>query len=103
MIDGWMGDDWFNYGVFCQVNFGYFIGQLVKCGKGLMIFSVGYDDYIMFLCVGLVGDYVMVNGLDQLLWWYKLIEYLVYDVFWQEQVLDVCMVKMLLKVLMMWL
>lgn len=26
MIDGWMGDDWLNYGAFRQVNFGYFTG-----------------------------------------------------------------------------
>lgn len=24
MVDGWMGDDWFNDGVFRQVNFDYF-------------------------------------------------------------------------------
>ena len=27
MIDGWMGDDWFNDGAFRQVNMGYLAGQ----------------------------------------------------------------------------
>lgn len=103
MVDGWMGDDWFNYGVFCQVNFNYFVMQIEKCGKGMLLFSLGYDDYSIFLCIGLVGDYVCFIGVDQLIWWKKLVEYLVYDGFWQGQVLDVVMVKILLKVLIMWL
>ena len=27
MVDGWMGDDWFHYGAFRQINFDYFTGQ----------------------------------------------------------------------------
>jgi len=66
MIDGWMGDDWLNYGAFRQVNFGYFTGQLAKRGKGPSIPSVGYDDYTTFLRAGSAGDYAKANGLDQL-------------------------------------
>ena len=33
MIDGWMGDDWFHYGAFRQVNLDYFTGQTAKTGK----------------------------------------------------------------------
>jgi putative CocE/NonD family hydrolase len=103
MIDGWMGDDWLNYGAFRQVNFGYFTGQLAKRGKGPTIPSVGYDDYTTFLRAGSAGDYATANGLDQLPWWHKLIEHPAYDAFWQEQALDARMAKTPLKVPTMWL
>jgi putative CocE/NonD family hydrolase len=103
MIDGWMGDDWLNYGAFRQVNFGYFTGQLAKRGKGPSIPSVGYDDYTTFLRAGSAGDYAKANGLDQLPWWHKLIEHPGYDAFWQEQALDACMARTELKVPTMWL
>ena len=103
MIDGWMGDDWLNYGAFRQVNFGYFTGQLAKRGKGPSIPSVGYDDYTTFLRAGSAGDYAKANGLDQLPWWHKLIEHPSYDTFWQEQALDARMAKTELKVPTMWL
>jgi len=103
MIDGWMGDDWLNYGAFRQVNFGYFTGQLAKRGKGPAIPSVGYDDYTTFLRAGSAGDYAKVNGLDQLPWWHKLIEHPSYDAFWQEQALDARMARTALNVPTMWL
>jgi len=103
MIDGWMGDDWLNYGAFRHVNFGYFTGQLAKRGKGPTIPSVGYDDYTTFLRAGSAGDYATANGLDQLPWWHKLIEHPAYDAFWQEQALDARMAKTPLKVPTMWL
>jgi uncharacterized protein len=103
MIDGWMGDDWLNYGAFRQVNFGYFTGQLAKRGKGPAIPSVGYDDYTTFLRAGSAGDYAKANGLEQLAWWHKLVEHPAYDAFWQEQALDARMAKTPLKVPTMWL
>lgn len=103
MIDGWMGDDWLNYGAFRQVNFGYFTGQLAKRGKGPAIPSVGYDDYATFLRAGSAGDYAKANGLEQLPWWHKLVEHPAYDAFWQEQALDARMAKTPLKVPTMWL
>ncbi|WP_093535864.1 CocE/NonD family hydrolase [Stenotrophomonas rhizophila] len=103
MIDGWMGDDWLNYGAFRQVNFGYFTGQLAKRGKGPSIPSTGYDDYTTFLRAGSAGDYAKANGLEQLAWWHKLVEHPAYDAFWQEQALDARMAKTELKVPTMWL
>jgi len=102
MIDGWMGDDWLNYGAFRQINFGYFTGQLTKRGKGAEIPSVGYDDYTTFLR-GSAGDYAKASGVDQLPWWRKLTEHPAYDSFWQEQALDKVMAKTPLKVPTMWL
>lgn len=103
MIDGWMGDDWLNFGAFRQVNFGYFTGQLAQRGKGPAIPSAGYDDYTTFLRAGSAGDYAKANGLDQLPWWHKLIEHPSYDAFWQEQALDARMARTGLKVPTMWL
>lgn len=103
MIDGWMGDDWLNYGAFRQVNFDYFTGQLAKRGKGPSIPSVGYDDYTTFLRAGSAGDYARANGIDQLPWWHKLVEHPAYDAFWQEQALDKRMASTPLKVPTMWL
>ena len=34
MIDGWMGDDWFHYGAFRQVNLDYFTGADREAGRG---------------------------------------------------------------------
>jgi len=103
MIDGWMGDDWLNYGAFRQVNFDYFTGQLTKRGKGVSIPREGYDDYSNFLSAGSAGDFAKAAGLDQLPWWHKLSEHPAYDAYWQEQALDKVMAKTPLKVPTMWL
>ena len=34
MVDGWMGDDWFHFGAFRQVNLDYFTGQTTVKGEG---------------------------------------------------------------------
>ena len=33
MVDGWMGDDWFHYGAFRQLNLDYFTGQTTAQGQ----------------------------------------------------------------------
>jgi putative CocE/NonD family hydrolase len=103
MVDGWMGDDWFSYGAFRQVNFDYFTGQLSKRGKGSAIAREGFDDYSNFLRAGSAGDYARAAGVDQLPWWHKLTEHPAYDAFWQEQALDKVMARTPIKVPTMWL
>jgi predicted acyl esterase len=103
MVDGWMGDDWLNYGAFRQVNFNYFAMQTEKRGKGTPLPSLGYDDYSTFLRLGSAGDYARFTGVDQLTWWKKLVEHPAYDGFWQGQALDAVMAKTPLKVPTMWL
>ena len=103
MIDGWMGDDWFNYGAFRQVNFGYFTGQTSARGKGASIVNSAYDDYTNLLRAGSAGAYAKANGLDQLPYWRKLSEHPSYDAYWQEQALDKVMARTPLKVPTMWL
>ncbi|MEO5628530.1 MAG: CocE/NonD family hydrolase, partial [Thermomonas sp.] len=34
MIDGWIGDDWFQNGAYRQINLGYFTGQMTARGEG---------------------------------------------------------------------
>ena len=103
MIDGWMGDDWFNYGAFRQVNFDYFSGQTAEKGKGKPLPEVGYDDYTTFLRAGSAGDYAKANGMEQLPYWRKLTEHPSYDAYWQGQALDKVMARTPLKVPTMWL
>ncbi|WP_242107283.1 CocE/NonD family hydrolase [Luteimonas aquatica] len=103
MVDGWMGDDWFNYGAFRQVNFGYFTMQTTARGKGGMPVSQGYDDYSNLLRAGSAGDFARANGIDALPFWRKMTEHASYDGFWQEQALDKVMARTPLKVPTMWL
>src|SRR5436309_8784793 len=42
MVDGWMGDDWFHYGAFRQVNLDYFAEQKIARGAGQAVVRAGY-------------------------------------------------------------
>ena len=88
MIDGWMGDDWFHYGAFRQVNLDYFTGQTSVTGKGEGVPRVGADDYRNFLDAGSAGAYALANGFAQLPWWNRLSAHPAYDALWQGQALD---------------
>ena len=103
MVDGWMGDDWFHFGAFRQVNFDYFTGQTTVKGEGRDIVRQGYDDYENFRRAGAAGDFARAAGLGQLPWWRKLTEHPVYDAFWQAQALDKTMAAQPLKVPTMWI
>jgi len=103
MVDGWMGDDWFNYGAYRQTNFDYFTGQTTEKGKGKRVVDEGYDDYATFLRYGSAGDYGKAHGIEQLPFWRKIVEHPAYDAFWQEQALDKTMARTPLKVPTMWL
>lgn len=103
MIDGWMGDDWFHYGAFRQINMDYFTGQTSRRGAGKPIPREGYDDYTNFLRAGSAGAFGKAAGLEQLPWWRKVTEHPSYDEFWSNQALDKVMAKTPLKVPTMWL
>ena len=103
MIDGWMGDDWFHYGVFRQPNLDYYIGQTSAHGAGPDIPRPGYDDYTNFLRIGSAGDLAKYGGLDQLPFWKKVHDHPAYDAFWQGQALDKIMGSLPLTVPTMWL
>ncbi|MGB6487892.1 MAG: CocE/NonD family hydrolase [Steroidobacteraceae bacterium] len=88
MIDGWMGDDWYHYGAFREINLDYFIGQTSKTGKGQEIPRWAYDDYENYLMAGSAGALAQSAGFDQLPWWKRFAAHPAYDVFWQDQALD---------------
>lgn len=88
MIDGWMGDDWFHYGAFRQVNLDYFTEQSSKRGGGSTVPRPGDDDYKNFLDAGTAGQWADEHGFNQLPWWKRLSSHPAYDAFWQSQALD---------------
>jgi uncharacterized protein len=103
MVDGWMGDDWFHYGAFREVNLDYFTEQTTARGNGPSIPREGYDDYTNFLSIGSAGDFARYGGLEQLPFWRKVEKHPAYDAFWQGQALDKVMAEQPLKVPTMWL
>jgi len=103
MVDGWMGDDWFHYGAFRQVNLDYFSEQTTVRGNGEAVIRAGYDDYENFRRAGSAGDFAKAAGFDQLPWWRKVAEHPSYDSFWQAQALDKTMAAQPLTVPTIWL
>ena len=103
MIDGWMGDDWFHYGAFRQVNLDYFTGQSTQRGDGTDVPRQGDDDYADFLEAGTAGHWAEVNGFAQLPWWNRLAAHPAYDAFWQLQALDKLVTAKPATVPTMWL
>ena len=88
MIDGWMGDDWYHYGAFRQVNLDYFTSQTSKTGEGKDIPRWSHDDYQDFLDAGSAGAFADAHGLKNLPWWTRMAAHPAYDAFWQAQALD---------------
>ena len=103
MVDGWMGDDWFHYGAFRQINLDYITEQTAEKGEGKPIPRDAYDEYTNFLRAGSTGDYARAAGLERLPFWRKIHEHPAYDAFWQGQALDRIMATQPLKVPTMWL
>lgn len=102
MVDGWMGDDWFHYGAFRQINLDYFTEQTTALGEGSEIPRLNLDDYTNFLEQGSAGDFARYGGLEQLPFWRKMDEHPAYDEFWQDQALDRIMAGVPLKVPVLW-
>ncbi len=94
MIDGWMGDDWFQHGAYRQINLGYFTGQMTARGAGARISMPGGDDYSSFLQAGSVGAFAKAQGLEQIPAWHKVSQHPAYDAFWQQQALDKLLAKL---------
>ena len=105
MVDGWMGDDWFHYGAFRQVNFDYFTGQTDRArARAIDIARAGLRR-LRELPPRRLGRRLRARqpGLDQLPCWRKITEHPAYDAFWQEQALDKTMAAQPLKVPTMWI
>ncbi len=103
MVDGWMGDDWFHYGAFRQINLDYVLGQTAQRGSGENAPRGAYDDYEAFRRIGSAGSWARAHGLDQLPFAEKMIEHPAYDAFWQGQALDKLVAAQPLPVPTMWI
>jgi len=103
MVDGWMGDDWFHYGAFRQINLDYFTDQMTARGGGSSIPREGYDDYTNFLAIGSAGDFARYGGLEQLPFWREVEANPAYDAFWQGRALDKIVASVPLNVPTMWI
>ena len=94
MIDGWMGDDWFQHGAYRQNSLGYYTGQMTARGEGTSLPRATSDDYTSFLRGGALGDLARAAGLEQIPAWRKVIEHPAYDRYWQQQALDKLLAKL---------
>ncbi len=88
MIDGWIGDDWFQNGALRQNNLDYFVAQTAQTGGGASVPRGAYDDYETFMKFGSPGDYAKAKGLEPLPWWQVIKQHPSYDAYWQGQALD---------------
>jgi putative CocE/NonD family hydrolase len=88
MVDGWMGDDWFHYGAFRQLNASYIYEQEAHRKNEEKWWTSHFDDYDTFLSAGSAGELGRRHGMEQLGFWKKLTEHPSYDAFWREQAMD---------------
>jgi uncharacterized protein len=102
MVDGWMGDDWFHYGAFRQVNIDYVLEQTQARGEGVKVPRVHKDDYTNYLDVGSADAFARAEGLEELAFWHVMRDNPAYDGYWQSQALDKLIVKKPLTVPTMW-
>jgi putative CocE/NonD family hydrolase len=97
MVDGWMGDDWFHYGAFRQLNVSWIYNQVATRKGDARWWQSHNDDYEMFMQAGSAGELGRRRGLDQLGFWNKLVEHPAYDAFWRDQAVDKLLAKEPLK------
>jgi putative CocE/NonD family hydrolase len=102
MIDGWMGDDWFQNGAFRQTMLDWFASQMTAKGAGEDLPREHLDDYENFLRAGSAGEFARRYGIDKIPAFKKMTEHPAYDQFWQEQALDKILAKQPLKVPTLW-
>ena len=104
MVDGWMGDDWFQNGAFRQYNNLDWIARQMKAkDNGDEIPRASADDYDNFLRAGTAGNFARAAGLEQLPAWRKVIEHPAYDAYWQEQAVDKLLARQPLTVPTLWI
>lgn len=88
MVDGWMGDDWFHYGAFRQINASWIYNQVATRRGDARWWRSHNDDYDMYMQAGSAGELGRRRGLDQLGFWNKLALHPAYDAFWKDQAVD---------------
>ena len=98
MVDGWMGDDWFHYGAFRELNMPYIYDQEATRKSDEHWWTSNYDDYDLYLQAGSAGELGRRHGLEQVGFWRKLLDHPAYDAFWQQQAMDKILAAQPLKV-----
>jgi len=98
MVDGWMGDDWFHYGAFRELNMPYIYDQEATRKNDEHWWTSNYDDYDLYLQAGSAGELGRRHGLEQVGFWRKLLDHPAYDAFWQQQAMDKILAAQPLKV-----
>jgi putative CocE/NonD family hydrolase len=88
MVDGWIGDDWFHYGAFRQLNISWIYRQVATRKSEQQWWTSHHDDYDMFMQAVSAGELGRLRGMDQIGFWKKLTEHPCYDAFWREQAVD---------------
>src|SRR5712691_3117398 len=74
MVDGWIGDDWFHYGAFRQLNVSWIYNQVATRKSEAQWWTSHHDIYDMFMQASNAGELGRRRGLDQLGFWKKLTE-----------------------------
>src|ERR1700732_4696626 len=98
MVDGWMGDDWFHFGAFRQLNISWIYEQVATRKNEAKWWTSHYDDYDMFMQAGSAGELGRRRGLEQVGFWRKLVDHPSYDAFWRDQAVDQILAAQPLKV-----
>src|SRR5436309_1809551 len=98
MVDGWIGDDWFHYGAFRQLNVSWIYNQVATRKSDAQWYTSHHDDYDMYLQAGTAGELGRRRGMEQLGFWKKLVEHPTYDAFWRDQAVDKLLAKQPLKI-----
>jgi len=98
MVDGWIGDDWFHYGAFRQINVNWIYNQVATRKGDEKWWNSHNDQYDMYMRAVNAGELGRRRGLDQLGFWRKLTEHPAYDAFWQGQAVDKLLAAQPLKV-----
>src|SRR5262245_54907815 len=88
MVDGWIGDDWFHYGAFRQINVSWIYKQVATRKGDEKWWRSHNDEYDMWMQAVSAGELGRRRGLDQLGFWNKLVEHPAYDAFWRDQAVD---------------
>ncbi len=88
MVDGWIGDDWFHYGAFRQINMNWIYNQVATRKGETKWWRSHHDDYDMYMQAVSAGELGRRRGMEQLGFWRKLLEHPAYDAFWREQAVD---------------
>ena len=98
MVDGWMGDDWFHYGAFRQLNVSWIYNQVATRKGDAKWWRSHNDEYNMWMQAVSAGELGRRRGMDQLGFWNKLVAHPAYDAFWQDQAVDKALAAQPLKV-----